>query len=167
MVFDNEHRMHGFVRTGFLSPDGTVEPIFSGHNTVSFDAASVMAEAYGGDTSRVPKYMGFIYGGDGVVLPPVSASTSWSDLADDLVGKCNIQISRFSRRPEVVVGDGSDGSDDADADSNDSNDSNDVVRRGASVVFTAVTRSGDGAKYAFDKSAGRSEDHTSELQSHV
>lgn len=108
--------------------DGTVvaaaggTEVFRGHNTVSASAAAVMAEAYGGDTTRVPRYIGFIYGTDpSPSFTDVTRDVDWGSLVEDIRSKgCNMQIVRLSRRPEVV---------DDDSGSH-------------SVVFSAVTRSG-------------------------
>lgn len=161
--------VRGAVRARFVVPDGSAQPVpssfpaaseLSVHNTLSFAAADVMAAAYGGDTRRVPKYIGFIYGNaDSPALPPIERGMTMQSIRsmiEGIGGKANMQVDRFNRRPTVgdyesfgiqedyLCGDSGDSSD-----SNDSNDSNDGRRYSGNVVeFHAMTRSGYDGFYA-------------------
>lgn len=88
----------------------TSYPVLEVHNTLSYAAADVLAEAYGGDDSRIPKYIGFIYGpqlqsseGDApAALPPITRDMDLQSI-DNMCRSfgLNMQVVRFSRRPTV------------------------------------------------------------------
>ena len=102
-------------------------------NTSSFTAAQVLAEAYAGDTSRVPSHIGFLYG-DALESEfsfgtdrDMSVGSIGAEIADKGM---NVQVAKLSRRPQVD---------------------------GGSVVFSAVTRS-SGAELLYSGQAYSSSD---------
>jgi len=165
-------RIRGAVRAYFVSPGAigakaadSSYPALSVHNTLSFAAADVMAAAYGGDTSRIPKYIGFIYGVDTAPsLPPIDRAMTMQSVRKMIedIGDANMQVARFSRKP--TVGDyGTFGEQESPLcpdpensnDSNDSNGSNDVQKYYGNVVeFHAMTRTGPDGFYANDTLSG-------------
>lgn len=137
----------------YIERGGGRVPFVARHNTLSYASAGAVAAAYGGDTSLVPRYIGFIYGDDPSPTELASLSDrdmSWSDVGAEMrrIGG-NILVSRFSSVPELSTNPGYE-------DSNDSNDSNDAGPRynGNAVTFRACTRSGAAGTYAFDTSTG-------------
>lgn len=113
------------------------------HNTLSYTAADVMASAYGGDSSRIPKYVGFLYGGGDspAELPIVDRDMDWDSvrqLAEDIHG--NILVVRFSSAPSIEQ--------EEPVESNDGQS----PYKGNVVVFHAVTRTGSDGDYAEDTS---------------
>lgn len=64
--------------------NGEYIPINSNHNTLTYGAADALAAAYGGDSSLVPRYMGFIY------RPKVT------DVAGNALDTSSVNISRLS-----------------------------------------------------------------------
>ena len=75
------------------------------HNTLSYAAADVLAAAYGGDTRRVPKYIGFIYGtNESPALGPISRAMSLESIRTDIeaINKGNMLVVRFSRPPSIL-----------------------------------------------------------------
>lgn len=121
-------------------------PALEVHNTISYSAADVLAEAYGGDTSRVPRYIGFVYGNDdessslGAVERDMTMP-SLKAMVESVHG--NIQISRFSRPPTVGNY----------AEYNEDSSEGDIPYRNNTVEFHAVTKSGVDGFYE-DSSAG-------------
>ena len=149
--------VRGHVLAKWVKDAGSL-PAYDIHNTLSFTAADVMAEAYGGDTSRVPKYMGFIYGpgvnGSPDAMTPVTRFQSMDTIRGmvESIGG-NMQVVRFNRRPTVCTYDEF-GYDDS-TDSTDSTDSNDRGPYFGNVVeFHAVTRSGRDGVYVGQTSSG-------------
>ena len=125
------------------------------HNTLSYTAADVMAAAYGGDATRIPKYIGFLYGGGSkpAKLPVIDRDMDWAkvqELANFVHG--NILVVRFSNTPsiekETIL---------------ESTDVTVAPYKGNVVVFHAVTRTGDDGEYAEDTS-GQS-DYATKLES--
>ena len=142
--------IRGHVRGRWVrgSGDGdTSYPVFDVHNTLTYAAADVLAAAYGGDATRIPKYIGFVYGPELVQLPPVSRDETFQTI-DDLCRSfgLNMQVDRFSRPPTVgdysVFG----------ADDDNSNDpaESDSPYDGNVVEFHSVTRSGRNGVYHGD-----------------
>ena len=132
----------GIVTTKWVCGDREI-PNFTNHNTLSYSAADAMAAAYGGDSSRAPSHVGFLYGDDAqpAKLPDaIDRDMTWQSLkslAEDIHG--NLLVVRFSRKPTIES--------DADYDSTDSG-----VYGGNVVVFHAVTRTGEDGIYANDTS---------------
>ena len=129
----------GHVRARWVG--GAELPPFDVHNTMSYSAADVMAAAYGGDTTHIPKYVGFFYGPDDTaVLPAISRDMDWPSvrqMAKDAGG--NVQVVRFNRKPSISV--------------SEEVDSNDGAKYTGNVVeFHSVTRSGADGEYADDTS---------------
>ena len=125
-------------------------PFSARHNTLSYMAAGAVAAAYGGDTSLVPKYIGFVYGDD--ASPTEIADVSdrdmrWDDVKEEMktIGG-NILVCRFLSPPELSTNPGS-------GDSNDSNDRGYGEYKNNAVTFRACTRSGAAGTYAFDTSS--------------
>ena len=125
------------------------------HNTLSYTAADVMAAAYGGDATRIPKYIGFLYGGGSkpAKLPVIDRDMDWAkvqELANFVHG--NILVVRFSNTPsiekETIL---------------ESTDVTVAPYKGNVVVFHAGTRTGDDGEYAEDTS-GQS-DYATKLES--
>jgi len=122
-------------------------PEFDVHNTLTYSAADVLAAAYGGDSTRIPRYIGFVYGPELVQLPPVSRDETFRTI-DSLCSSfgLNMQVDRFSRPPTVgnysVFGT-------EDEDSSDSTDSDSPYDSNV-VEFHAVTRSGRNGVYPMD-----------------
>jgi hypothetical protein len=92
------------VKGSWIQGLDTSYPAFDIHNTMSYTAADVLAAAYGGDTSRVPKYIGFIYneGEMPASLPPITRNMDLQTL-DELCRAINgnMQVVRLSRKPSV------------------------------------------------------------------
>jgi hypothetical protein len=135
-----------------LARDGVKIPFLSRHNTLSYMAAGAVAAAYGGDTSLVPKYIGFIYGNDAspTELSEVTdRDMRWDDVKAEMkrIGG-NILICRFISTPELSTNYGP-------LDSTDSLDCNDEggVYENNAVTFRSCTRSGAAGTYAFDTSS--------------
>ena len=145
--------MKGNVRARFVSGDGREMPVLDTHNTISYPAADAVAAAYGGDTSMVPKYVGFIYGPDSnppSLVDPTNRYMEWKDLKSEVKAiSGNVQIARFSFKPTISAP----AKDDEDSGSNDSNDEESYYN-GNAVTFHACTRSGSAGKYAFDTTRG-------------
>ena len=121
-VCDIAHCASGSVEarlSGHGSRDG--EGFVRNHNAVTEDARDVMAEAYGGDSSRVPKFMGFVYGASQSGAPALGSGTVWQDL-EALPSGFAVQVVTLSRPPYVVPHDG---------------------ESPTKVVFSGVTRSGE------------------------
>lgn len=119
-------------------------PAYDTHNTLSYSAADALAAAYGGDSSYIPKYIGFIYSDNqDAVLPPISRDMNISSVKEEVESiRGNMLVVRFSRKPTI---------------SNDSADgSNDSPYVGNTVTFHAVTRSGVDGIY-FDDTTGDSQ----------
>jgi len=130
-------RAHGRIRARWVS-DGFEKDSFEVHNTMSYAAADVLAAAYGGDASRIPKYIGYLYAGDDKVPPPITRDMTWKSvkqIAKDIGG--NIQVNRFSRKPSTYV-----------SEIVDSNDQ--PLYTGNVVEFHAVSRSGVDGEYGAD-----------------
>lgn len=157
--------IRGHVIGRWVSGESRERPAFDIHNTLSYTAADVMAAAYGGDSRRVPKYIGFIYGpgnnGAADALPPITRDQSLSSiqaLVESIGG--NMQVVRFSRRP--TVGDyTSFGMDDdrpgpeCSNDSSDSSDSSESQKYFGNIVeFHATTRPGRDGFYPYDPVIG-------------
>ena len=129
--------VHGSIVARWISNDGSSIDRCN-TNTISYEAADVLAEAYGGDQSRIPKYIGFIYGSSGdITVPDITRSMSWDKLTDEVeLMHANILVQRFSRKPDVSI--------------NDPDNTKEYF--GNAVSFHAITRSGAGGTYAFDTS---------------
>lgn len=95
---------------------GSVEPSFvnlvtgdrecwsNRHNTLSYESASSMAAAFGGDPTYVPNRIGIIYGAgsDPRFLPVISRQQTWNDLKIELAEKnADIQVQPFSYSPSL------------------------------------------------------------------
>ena len=105
-----------------------------------------LARAYSGDTSLVPRYIGFMYGdAASPLLPQAGRNVSWKECEEAAAGISGggISVSRLSGSPRVDAVVPDIGSDDSN-NSNDSNDSNDSGGSGGVYVvkFNAITRSG-------------------------
>ena len=140
----------GDVVLSLVDPTGRVKiPFVARHNTLSYAAAGAVAAAYGGDTSLVPRYIGFVYGENPNPIglaEPSNRDMTWdkirSEMSEDNV--CgNILVSRFIMAPELST--------------RPASGSNDMAEEGKylknAVTFRAVTRSGAAGEYAFDTSA--------------
>ena len=132
----NRDRMtaRGRISARLVSGSGEL-PFCENHNALSYTSSEVMAEAYGGDASRIPKYIGFIYGTD--PMPPmdeIDRDMTW-DTVKALIEKIhgNMLVTRFSRRPYVY---------------SDHDDSTEGT--GSTVMFSAVTRTGYDGMYVED-----------------
>ena len=94
----------GHVKGSWIQGLDAAYPAFDIHNTMSYTAADVLAAAYGGDMTRVPKYIGFIYNqaNEPSSLGPIDRSMdllTLDDLCQSING--NMQVVRFSRKPSV------------------------------------------------------------------
>jgi len=131
---------HGRIRARWTDGESCGDS-FEANNMMSYSAADILAAAYGGDTSKVPKYIGFIYGPESEnPLPPITRDMDWKyvrQMTKDLEG--NIQVARFSRKPSIDV-----------SEVVDSNDQ--PLYRGNVVEFHAVTRSNVDGEYGMDTS---------------
>lgn len=121
-------------------------PFVARHNTLSYDAAGAVAAAYGGDTSCIPKYIGFIYGNDSSpteLAEVTDRDMRWSDVKSEMkeIGG-NILVCRFISTPELSTNEGEPGSDDQPSGEYHDN----------AVTFRSCTRSGAAGTYAFDTS---------------
>lgn len=110
------------------------------HNQMMYAAADAIAAAYGGNQSKIPMYIGFIYGPDSspsALADPSDRSINWQSIASELAAcSANMQISAFSCPSNTVI-------DDPDETGS---------YTGNSVVFHAHSRSGAAGTYAFDTS---------------
>lgn len=130
----------GRVETAWTDGRTTVRD-HSVHNALSYTAADVMAAAYGGDSSRIPKYVGFVYGpASQPALEPVSRDMDWDSVREAIaaVGG-NMQVVRFSRKPTI-----------SRPGPDESNDGGEY--EGNTVEFHAISRSGVDGVYADDTS---------------
>ena len=137
-------RAKGSVRARWVR-DGSESVAFEADNMMSYSAASALAAAYGGDTGKVPRYIGFLYGsGDPAALPPITRDMDWQsvrEMAASVLG--NVQVANFSRKPSIgTAGDGR----------NDSVESGGGPYSDNVVEFHAVTRSGFDGAYGEDTS---------------
>lgn len=78
------------------------------NNIITYTAADIMARLVGGDTTYLPKYVGFIYGTTatpGIVDPITSRNQTWTDLGNELalVSKANVLITPFASIPQYTV----------------------------------------------------------------
>lgn len=173
-ITDRLCRVRGMVRAAFVRVRALGSPVkdasyphLSVHNTLSYAAADAMAAAYGGDTSRVPRYIGFIYGTEEApALPPIDRDMTMDSVRSlvESIGNANMQVCRFSRKPTVGDYDtfGVQPGPVCPEDSNDSNDSNDLNDSAESekryfgnvVEFHAMTNTGVDGDYAFETYAG-------------
>lgn len=137
-IFRVPASVHGSVTARWVAPDGSRLDLVNS-NTVTYSAADVLAEAYGGDDTRIPKYIGFIYGSEpSPHFPDIDRDVTWESLKSEVSeseAKANILVQRFSRRPDVSI-----------------NDPDGHGYKGNAVSFHAVTRSGQNGTYAFDVS---------------
>ena len=121
-------------------------PFVARHNTLSYAAAGAVAAAYGGDDTFVPKYIGFIYGGDSSPTELADLSDRdmrWDDVKSEMkrIGG-NILVCRFISPPELSTNQPDPGS--AEEDPKEYSDN--------AVTFRSCTRSGAAGTYAFDTS---------------
>lgn len=136
---DTYSMAHGHIRALWVSGASEIE-LLDSSNTMTYSAADVLAAAYGGDTSKVPKYIGFIYGPSDKTPAPITRDITWQyvkQMTKDIGG--NIQVARFNRKPSIEV-----------SETVDSNDQ--ALYTGNVVEFHAVTRSGVDGEYANDTS---------------
>lgn len=142
--------IHGRVTGRWVSSQREI-PLIDTHNMMSYAAADVLAAAYGGDTSRIPKYVGFLYSNDAdLVLDELSRDMTMSTI-DELAKKIhgNVQVVGFSR-PPTVFGESVVYREDLEDDgSNDVSNESGGGGRNNIVEFHAVTRTGHGAKYIY------------------
>lgn len=141
----------GSVRGRWVSGPSVLD-VFEIDNMMSYSAASALAAAYGGDTSGVPKYVGFLYGtGDPASLPIITRDMDWQyvrDMAEAVNG--NVQVVNFNRKPSVcTVNPSGEWSNDQDG-ANESNEQGPY--RNNVVEFHAITRSGFDGSYGEDVS---------------
>lgn len=133
----------GGVCAYLTKADGDPSLFTDVHNQLSYSAAEAVASAYAGDSSLIPRRIGFVYG---TSANPTGLSTgsdremSWNTLKEQLGGFGNVQIAEFSSPPAVSVNDPS-------TDPPDSRPSK--YGTGNAVTFHACTRSGSGAEYGF------------------
>ena len=140
--------MKGDVRGKWVSRDGREISCIDTHNTISFDAASAVAAAYGGDVSKVPKFVGFLYGdlaNPTGLTDPENRNMQWDDIREEVrnIKYGNIQVAKFSFAPTFST---------PDEDDSDSNGT--VLYKNNAVTFHACTRSGSAGKYAFPTDGG-------------
>ena len=132
-IISTDRFARGIVGGRWFNPKtGETIPFEPRHNQLTYRAADAMALAFAGNTDRVPKYVGFLYGSS--TNPTGIHSTT--DLADEVrsIGG-NILVSQFSLPPTISV---------------DDDASNDRERyAGNAVTFHAHTRSGSAGVYAF------------------
>lgn len=133
------NRAHGHIRARWVS-GGSEKEFLDYHNTMTYSAADVLAAAYGGDTSKVPKYIGFMYGPSDKTPAPITRDITWQDVKQmtKAIGG-NVQVARFNRKPSIEV-----------SEVVDSND--EKLYNGNVVEFHAVTRTGVDGEYANDTS---------------
>lgn len=133
------NRAHGRIRARWISGDSYVEFLDS-HNMMTYSSADVLAAAYGGDTSKVPKYIGFMYGPADKTPDTITRDLKWTDveqMAKNIGG--NVQVARFNRKPSIDV-----------SEVVESNDQ--PLYKGNVVEFHAVTRTGVDGEYTNDTS---------------
>jgi hypothetical protein len=118
---------------------GETLPFEPRHNQLTYRSADAMALAFAGNTARIPKYIGFIYGSSTNptgIHSPSDRDLRWDSLSSEVqkIGG-NILISQFSIPPTISV---------------DDEESTDRTRYvGNAVTFHAHTRSGAAGTYAF------------------
>jgi hypothetical protein len=130
-----------------LTDGASRTPYIARHNTLSYCAAGSVAAAYGGDTSLVPRYIGFVYGNDPSpteLAEVVDRDMRWDEVKSEMkriVG--NILVCRFVAPPELSTNPG-------EPDSAESSGSGEYENN--AVTFRSCTRSGAAGTYAFDTS---------------
>lgn len=135
-------RVRGHIRGSWIRPGFSPIPVFDVHNTLSYTAADVLAQAYGGDTTRVPKYVGFIYSDNqDAVLPPIVRNMTLATIRSEVEDiKGNMLVVRFSRRPSIAVNVAPEAEDSCDNMISEG-EGETAVYQGNIVEFHAVTRS--------------------------
>ena len=153
-------RVHGHITAHWMH-DGKSRRAFDTHNMLSYSAADALAAAYGGDTSLVPKYMGFIYGNGtdaGADLGPSGREMSLETIQNIVgaIGNANVLITGFSRPPTIssssVALSQPENENSAESDVLSPGDPELPSYQGNVVEFHAVTRT-QGGTYLFDTSA--------------
>lgn len=141
---NTDRLVRGMVSGRWFNPrTGHSIPFEPRHNQLSYRAADAMALAYAGNTARVPKRIGFLYGSSADpagISSPSDRDLTWSGLSSEVVriGGSNILVAQFSLPPTISV---------------DDEPSNDRDRySGNAVTFHAHTRSGSAGEYAFPTS---------------
>ena len=121
---------------------------FEADNMMSYASASVLAAAYGGDDTKIPKYVGFLYGsGDPAGLPDITRDMSWQSVMDMAAAvNGNVQVVNFNRKPTMYTINPPEGSNDLDDGPNPGPYKDNVVE------FHAVTRTGLDGQYGNDTS---------------
>jgi len=147
-------RVRGHVTAHWVRPGFHAYPAFDVHNTLSYTAADVLAAAYGGDTTRIPKYVGFIYSDNqDAVLQPITRNMTLASIraeVEDIAG--NMLVVRFSRRPSIAVNVAPEPEDSCDNMISEGSPETDVYQ-GNIVEFHAVTRSDKDGIYESSTSA--------------
>jgi len=87
---DIKKQIKGRVQGYFLNKKtGEIRNRFEKDNVITYTAADIMARLIGGDTTYIPKYMGFIYGktgtpGAALIEPPVSRIQTQQTISAEL-----------------------------------------------------------------------------------
>ena len=137
MIRDTTTKPKGLVSVRFENPaTGAIIPYAPRNNQLSYTSADAMALAFSGVQTKIPRYIGFIYGASATPTGLDQASgrlQTWGGLAENLAEAGiagNIQIARLSRTPSMAV------------------DGDSQLYTGNAVIFTAHTTTGAGT-YGF------------------